>query len=128
MRTINIAIIEKSPMARVALDDFLTRGGFNIAFNVASINQLLLKRTEESIDAPDICLLDTNAKSVSIDILRRYYPGIKIVAYDPIGSQKERVIRNSRKFDAHISKSVKISEWIGILRNVVSLPDYSTVK
>jgi DNA-binding NarL/FixJ family response regulator len=120
MKTINIAIIEKSPLARVVLEDLLTKTNFNVVASTESIHYFLHQAKEQSIDIPDICLFDTMEKIASIKSVRKYYPETKIAVYDPIGTEKKRRGLHLEHFDIYIPKPLKMEHWITILQNIIS--------
>lgn len=117
MNTVNIAIIEKSPLARVFLEYLLAKANFNVVTSTESIYYFLSKAKERSMDSPDICLLDSTAKVSSISAIRKYYPEIKIAVYDPITTRKKGTL-HSRYFDVCLSRSLKPEQWIIILQNI----------
>lgn len=126
MKTINIAIIEKSPLAKVFLEYLLTKANFNLAVSTESIDHFLNKAKERAIDNPDICLLDSTVKISSINAIRKYYPEIKIAVYDPIATRKKSTLR-LEDFDVYLSRSLKLEQWIIVLQNIDNHPDQSTV-
>jgi DNA-binding NarL/FixJ family response regulator len=125
MKTINIAIIEKSPLARVFLEDVLTKANFNVIVNTESIGYFLNKAKDRPIDCPDICLLDSTIKISTINAIRKHYPEIKIAIYDPIETRKKSALR-LEDFDVYMSKSLRLEQWITVLQNIVNHRDPST--
>jgi hypothetical protein len=120
MSTINIAIIEKSPLAKIVLEAVLSKANFNVTVNTESIHHFLGKAKEGAMASPDICLVDaTTLKKSSISSIRNYYPDIKIALYDPVGTRKKNILRLD-DFDVYMSRSLKLEQWIMILQNIVN--------
>jgi hypothetical protein len=119
MKTINIAIIEKSPLAKVFLEDVFTKANFKITVSTESIHYFLSKAKERSIDNPDICLLDSTVKISSINAIRKHYPEIKIAVYDPVETRRKSTLR-LEDFDVYMSRSLKLEQWVGVLQNIIS--------
>lgn len=124
MKTINIAIIDKSPLARIVLENLMAKADFNIVSSTESIHYFLDQAKEQSIDIPHICLFDTMVKISSINAVRKYYPAIKIAVYDPIGTRKKKGVLHLDHFDVYISKPLKMEQWITILQNIANYPNY----
>jgi DNA-binding response OmpR family regulator len=126
MKTINIAIIEKSPLAKVFLEYLLEKADFNVTVCTESIDYFLTKAIERSIDNPDICLLDSTVKISSINAIRKHYPEIKIAVYDPIATTRKKSTLRLEDFDVYMSRSLKLEQWITVLQNIVNHRDQST--
>lgn len=125
MKTINIAIIEKSPLAKVFLEYLFTKANFNITVSAESMDLFLNKAKESSMDNPDICLLDSTVRISSINAIRKYYPEAKIAVYDPIATRKKSAL-HLEDFDVYMSRSLKLDQWITVLQNIINHRDQST--
>jgi DNA-binding NarL/FixJ family response regulator len=120
MKTINIAIIEKAPLARGVLEETLLKANFNIVASTESISYFLDQAKEGLINIPDICLLDAAVKISSIKSIRKYYPETKIVVYDPIATRPKGHTLRTEHFDAYMSKSLKLQQWIPVLQSIIN--------
>lgn len=117
---INIAIIEKFPLAGSVLESVLIESGFHVVANVKSAYHFLRAASENVIQVPDACLLDSGVREATIESIKKHYPGIKIIIYDPISSNTLGSPLPYSKCDAHIARSAKVGQWIAIIRGVLS--------
>jgi DNA-binding NarL/FixJ family response regulator len=121
MRLANIAIIEKSPLGSSTIEAVLKAADFNIVINTETINYFLNKAKENSIDVPDVCLLDRTMEPSLIHKIRQHYPKIKIVVYDTIANPPDAEVLHTDNFDAYIPNSVKLEHWAAMLQSIINI-------
>ena len=117
---VNIAIIEKFPLAGLVLESVLIKADFHVVANVKSAYHFLRAASENAIRVPDACLLDSAVKETTIENIKKYYPRIKIIIYDPISSNTKGNPLPHSKCDAYIARSVKVEQWIAIIKGAIS--------
>lgn len=108
---IRIMVIELSAIGRLGFIRLLTNPRFQIPICVAHAREALRLLSLDTTAVPDVCLLSAATHFYTIEWLRKFYPSMKLVAYDPILEGRGYVLSRDI-FDGFLDMAGSQEAWI----------------
>jgi DNA-binding response OmpR family regulator len=119
----NILVVDDEEFILTMTKDLLEKAGFRVATATNTIGAgYMLKDFDPDLVLLDIMLPGSLSGDQASDTLRTFKPGLKIVFYSGIDEQQLKELGEKHNADACVSKGVRPTELINIIKNLLSEP------